>query len=421
MRASPDLMERGVRGPAAEFLQALRVVVLNGPRQAGKTTLMHQLRTVSGGEFRSLDDETHLVAATRDPVGYLDTDARPLFVDEVQRVGDPLVRAVKAAVDGDPRPGRFVLAGSTRFLSEPSLGESLAGRAGIVTVLPFTQGELQGAPESFLDRAFAGPDHGREHRGESLSRDDYLERIVRGGFREPASLPGARARRAWFANYANAVVERDLREMARVNQPSAADSVLRGLAALSGQLLVTSALAEKAGLQRATVERYVGLLEAVFLVHRLQPWSRNPLTRAVRHPKTYCIDSGLHCHLLGADLSSLARPDSPHVGSVIETFVVNELARQATWSETPVRLMHYRSPDGRTEVDTIVESDDGRFLAIEVKAAQSINERDTRHLVALARRHPESFVHGFLFYLGRHMVGLGDGLTALPLSSLWAT
>ena len=219
------------------------------------------MRVMAGprGQMRNLDDQTELAAAINDPVGFILTSARPLFIDEVQRGGEPLIRAVKAEVDRDPRPGQFVLAGSTRFLSEPTLGESLAGRAGFVEVLPFSEGELAGQSETFLELAYDAPESLRDLGPATLERRDC-------------------------------------------------------------------------DLSRATVERYIELLDAVFLTHRLSPWSRNPLTRAVKHPKAYVLDTGLLCHLLGTNANSLSNPTSPHLGAVAETFVVNELRKQAGWS-----------------------------------------------------------------------------------------
>jgi len=234
-------------------------------------------------------------------------------------------------------------------------------------------------------------------------------------------MTSSRTRSAWFANYVRAVTERDIREMARINQPSAAGIVLRGLAAMSSQLLVSTTLSTKSDLPRATVDRYVDLLEAVFLVQRLQPWSRNPLTKAVRSPKVHLIDTGLLCHLLGANARALAAPTAAATGAVAETFVVNELRKQASWSDIDVRLHHYRDSHGNAEIDVIAETPDGRLIGIEIKAALTVNERDFRHLARIAARVGRSFVQGFVVYLGQHVLSFGDQLTAIPLGALWTS
>jgi uncharacterized protein len=415
-----DLVQRLVEPIAREYLGAFRIVVLNGPRQSGKTTLM---RAMAGtrGQIRNLDDPTELAAAHNDPVGFVSGSGRPLFIDEVQRGGEPLIRAVKAEVDRDPQPGKFVLAGSTRFLSEPTLGESLAGRAAFLEVLPLSEGELRGQGKIFLDLAFEAPESLRDLVPATLERRDYVKLLERGGFPEPALRVGQRTRRAWFASYVRAITERDIREMARINSPSAASTVLRAVAALSAQSLVINTISGKADLPRATVERYIELLDAVFLIHRLSPWSRNPLTRAVRHPKAYVVDTGLLCHLLGANSKALINPTSPYLGAATETFVVNELRKQVGWSEQAPTLYHYRDQRGREEVDLVIETPGGRVVAIEVKAAQTVNDRDVYHLIRLRDRLGASFVHGFVVYLGQQRLSFGDRLTALPLAGLWLT
>lgn len=413
------LVERQVGTLASEYLRSFRVVVLHGPRQAGKTTLMRQLAAVHGGVLRNLDDDAMAAAAVRDPSGFVQAATSPLYVDEVQRGGDPLVRAVKARVDESNEPGQFVLAGSLQFLTAPSLAESLAGRAGVLEVWPFSEVELGGAGEGFLERVWSEQTVA-DGRSYGVDRLDYLDLVVRGGFPEAARLPSGRARSAWFRNYVTAVVQRDIREMARIREPSAADAVLRGLAALSSQTLVTSTVASRADLSRETVDRYVSLLEAVFLVRRLPPWSRNVLRRAVARPKIHLIDTGLAASLVGATTHNLASPTSTMVGQLVESFVANELAKQASSSSIDLRLFHYRDAKGDGEVDLVVEDDRGRVLGIEVKASASVADRDFRHLRRLQRDLGTDFLQGAVVYLGRHTLGFGEGLTAVPLAALWS-
>ncbi|MGI8696972.1 MAG: ATP-binding protein [Mycobacteriales bacterium] len=419
MGASGTLLERSVAALVDEYLSGLRVVVLNGPRQAGKTTLMRQLIASGDGELRNLDDETQLAAARRDPVGFVASGRRPLYLDEVQRAGEPIIRAVKAAVDADPTVGQFFLAGSTRFLAEPTMVESLAGRAGVLEVLPFSQGELAGHRDGFLHLAFDAPTELRRLPPLATSRAEYIDLMVRGGFPEASRMTRPRVRRAWFANYISAITERDIREMARVNQSSAAATVLRGLAAMSAQMLLSTTLSARADLPRATVDRYTELLDAVFLIHRLQPWARNPLTQAVKHAKVYVVDSGLLCHLLGDSARTLNSPTARNVGPVAETFVVNELRKQASWSEVDVALYHYRDSHGNAEVDVVIEAADGRVIGLEVKAAQTVTGRDFKHLSRLNDKLGTDFVHGFVVYLGQHVLSFGANLTAIPLGALW--
>jgi predicted AAA+ superfamily ATPase len=411
-------LERHIAPLAQELLSALRVLILNGPRQAGKTTLMCELAELTDGDLRNLDEENLLRAALHDPTSFVTSRRRPVLIDEVQRAGDPLVLAVKAQVDRSNERGQFVLAGSTRFLTEPTLTESLAGRAAIIEVWPFTQGEIEQRPERFIDLAFDEPETLVCLESPGLSRDDYLSRISRGGLPEAVTIDSDRARSAWFSSYVTGVTERDVREMARVREPSAAGSVLRALAAMTAQELQTQTLSSRTDHSRATVDRYVYLLESVFMIHQLPAWSRNALSRAVRRSKVHMIDTGLACHLLGVSADQLARPACREVGPLVETFVVNELAKQATWAERQVRLHHYRQRNGG-EADLILEDARGRVVAVEVKASMSVQAHDFKHFDHLSHHLGDDFVAGLVVYLGDHTLSFGDRMTAVPLGCIW--
>jgi len=411
VRACGDLVE--------EYLATFRVVILNGPRQAGKTTLLRHVHARHGGTLLNLDDEQLLQAAVSDPLGFVESGTEPRLIDEVQRAGDPLVRAIKADVDAVRRPGRYVLAGSTRFLSTPSLSESLAGRGAVVDVWPFSQGEFDGRFERFIDLAFDAPDSLRELPPSHVDRSGYFERICRGGFPEPALMHGTRARRTWFRSYVQAIAERDIREMTRLNEPSAITKLLSYLVSITAQEHNSVQTSNKTGLHRATVNRYLELLQAVFLIHRLPAWSRNPTARVVKHAKVHVTDTGLAASLLGISPESLAMPVAPARGALVETFIVNELAKQATWSEAEVRLHHWRVSGG-AEVDVVLEREDGRIVGIESKARDTVTAEDFRGLAALRDLVGDQFCQGIVLHTGkRGSVNFGDRLLSLPVAALW--
>jgi len=402
-----------------EYLSAFRGVVLNGPRQAGKSTLLRALHRQLGGTLLNLDDEQLLQAAIADPVAFAGTGAEPRFIDEVQRAGDPLIRAVKVAVDATPSPGRYVLAGSTRFLTTPSLTESLAGRVAVVDVWQFSQGEFEGRFERFVDVAFDDPGSLRGLGTPDADRFDYFARVCRGGFPEPALMSSSRGRRAWFRSYVQAIAERDIREMARVNEPSAITSLLSYLASITSQEHNSVNTSNKTGLHRTTVNRYLELLEAVFLIHRLPAWSRNLTARAVKHPKLHLTDTGLASSLLGISPDSLAEPIAPARGPLIETFIVNELAKQATWSDSPIRLHHWRISGG-AEVDVVLERDDGQVVGIEAKAKDTVTAADFRGLATLRDLVGAQLAQGIVLHTGRQAaIPFGDRLVSLPIAALW--
>ena len=404
---------------ADEYLTTFRVVILNGPRQAGKTTLLRHLQAHHGGTLLSLDDEQLRQAALADPVAFADSGAEPRLIDEVQRAGDSLVRAIKAQVDTEPRPGRYVLAGSTRFLATPSLSESLAGRGAVVEVWPFSQGEFEGRFETFIDLAFGDRKALLNLKPPATGRADYFRRVCRGGFPEAALMATTRTRRAWFRSYVQAIAERDIREMARINEPSAITTLLSYLASITAQEHNSVNTSNKTGLHRTTVNRYLELLEAVFLIHRLPSWSRNLTARVVKHAKLHLTDTGLAAALLGVSPESLANPVAPARGPLIETFIVNELAKQATWSESAVRLHHWRVSGG-AEVDVVLERDDGQVIGIESKATDTVTADDFRGLATLRDLVGPQFAQGIVLHTGRQpAVSFGDRLISLPIASLW--
>jgi uncharacterized protein len=410
-RACCDLVE--------EYLDTFRVVILNGPRQAGKTTLLRHVQARHGGTLFNLDDEQLLQAAISDPLGFVVSGAEPRLIDEVQRAGDPLVRAIKAEVDAVRRPGRYVLAGSTRFLSTPSLSESLAGRAAVVDVWPFSQGEFENRFEQFVDMAFDDPNSLREFTPSQVARADYFARICRGGFPEPALMRSTRARRTWFRSYVRAIAERDIREMTKINEPSAITTLLSYLASITAQEHNSVQTSNKIGLHRATVNRYLELLEAVFLIHRLPAWSRNPTARVVKHAKVHLTDTGLATSLLGISPESLAKPVAPLRGALVETFIVNELAKQATWSEAEIRLHHWRISGG-AEVDVVLEREDGQIVGVESKARDTVTAEDFRGLAALRDLVGDQFSQGIVLHTGRRgSVNFGERLVSLPIAALW--
>jgi len=345
---------------------------------------------------------------------------RPLIVDEVQRGGDPLVLAIKAAVDADGSRGQFLLAGSTRFLAEPRLSESLAGRARFVDLWPLSQGEIDETTrgDRLIDALFDAPADLADGVTGIVSRAEVMTRVTRGGFPEAILSGSDRARRAFFADYVRTVSQRDITELSRLAQRVDFDRVLRLVAARTANELNATSLANDAGLGSETMRRYLPLLEAVYMVWRLPAWSANLTAKVVQRPKIHLVDSGLAAHLVGASVSALTDPLSPVAGPLLETMVANELAKQITWADHDCRLYHWRNRDGR-EVDLIVERSDGAMAAVEVKAAHTVDDGDLRHLAWLRDRLGGRFSVGVLLHLGDRPRRWGDRLVSLPMSALW--
>ncbi|MFI7125711.1 ATP-binding protein [Nonomuraea sp. NPDC050153] len=416
--AAMDLIARRIADYAVEFLDAFRVVIINGPRQSGKTTLLRQLEACRGGTYLTLDDGTLRAAARADPEVFVSDGPRPMMIDEIQRGGDDLVLAIKASVDRSLGRGQFVLAGSTRFLATPSLSESLAGRAGIIEVWPFAQQELAGGDTSFLTRAFEEPESFRTTVQSSCGRADYFNLIARGFYPEVITMRSEIARAEWYDSYVQSIIDTDIREMAKIDEPSNLGQLLRLAAASTAQELNVVKTGSDLGLHRTTVSRYLGLLETVFLVQSLPAWSRNLNARAVRRPKLHITDTGLAAHLLSVDAEGLGARVAPARGALVETFIANELAKQATWSPFRLNLFHWRVSQG-AEVDLVVERTNGRVIGVEAKATDAVDLRDFKGLITLRDSLGDQFVHGFVLYTGRRSLAFGDRLTALPISALW--
>jgi predicted AAA+ superfamily ATPase len=417
-RQKPDFLDRSAMPTLVESLADFRVIVVNGPRQSGKTILLGQLQRRIGGTLVTFDDPEILEAAISDPVGFIGGFTKPLLIDEVQRAGDPLLRAIKAQVDREPRPGQFVLAGSTRFLTVPTLSESLAGRVFIVDLWPFSQGELVAHVDQFIESVFENPAALATQPDYSGDRATYFRRICVGGFPEVVAKRSAKTRMAWFNAYIRTVTQRDIKEISRIHQAAELPRLLRLLAGLTAQELNVAKVARRAKLDDQTLHNYLPLLETVYLAHRIPGWSRNLTSKVKRRPKIYLTDTGIAAHLLGVNPDGLARPTSRASGLLLETFVLNELAKQRTWSSVAVELYHFRDRDG-AEVDIVMESHDGKVVGLEVKSGQTVSRDDFVWLEMMRDKLGPEFVRGVVLYTGARALPFGDRLWALPVAALW--
>ena len=417
----PRMLPRKARAVAAESLSVFRVVLVHGPRQAGKTTLAQALGRELGAGYVSLDDQDDRAFAAADGRTFLEALGKPLVIDEIQRVGESLVLAVKVVVDNDNTPGQFILTGSTNFLTVPTISESLAGRVGIVTLWPLSQGEIAGGTDGFVDRAFETPAGLFKHHGGCPGRAEYFDALCVGGFPAVQNLT-ARMRGQWFESYVETVLRREIALVDDIRRFDALTNMVRYLAATTSQELVIGGLSEKLGIDRSTVDRYYPWLETVFLVHRVPTWGRNLTARVVKRPKVYLADTGVAASLLGKDSRALQRPTEPAAGPLFETFIVNELRKQLTWSETRVRLHYFRDRAG-AEVDVVLEAADGRVVAIEIKSTSTPRPQDFRWLAFLRDRVDSAggeFVAGIVLHTGERRLPFGDRLVALPAADVWS-
>lgn len=333
-----------------------RVVIVNGPRQSGKSTLVEMLHEQLGGSRISLDDRDSLRAARTDPGGLIEEAAFPLMIDEVQRGGDQLILAIKSDVDRHGfESGRFVLAGSSRFLTVPTLTESMAGRARIVELWPLSQVEIESTTPIVVDSLFGSPGDLRSIVASQLSRSETLERIVTGGFPAALRMSTNRDRTDWFGDYVATLLQRDLAQLRTPRRVVDLQRMLRLIGQRTANELVIAPMSSDLGISGETIKEYLGLFESIYLHHLVPAWTPGGTGRVIHRPKLHIVDSGVACHLLGLGVDELRKPVSIATGAVLESFVAGELQRQIPWSDLRPTLHHFRDKNQR-EVDLILEA-----------------------------------------------------------------
>jgi predicted AAA+ superfamily ATPase len=386
------------------------VVMVTGPRQCGKTTLV---RGFTSYRYLTLDDETVLEAARGDPNGFV-RGLDQAIVDEVQRAPD-LLRAIKKTIDVDRRPGRFLLTGSANVLTLPQVSESLAGRMQVVNLLPLSLAEIREKRPTFVQKAMAGK---AAKTTDALIGDDLMSAVFTGGYPEMIRRQDRQRRRAWARGYVNAMVQRDIPDIAEVERMDQMPRLLKVLAHHSGQLTNFTQIGGQIGLDDKTTSKYVAILEQLFMVRRAEPWFRNRLKRLVKTPKLHFLDSGLLAAILGATEEGIGKDRSIY-GALLETFVFAEVMKQVDWLPETCRLYHYRDKD-QDEVDIIVEGEGGDVVGIEVKAAATVAADDFKGLRKLRTACGEDFKLGVVLYDAEQTVPFGERMFAVPISCLWA-
>ncbi len=408
-----EILPRWQRKSIETAMAERRVLLLTGPRQCGKTTLVKNLDR-ENTEYRTLDDKISRELADVDPFGFIGHEKGMLIIDEVQKSPD-LLPVIKMSVDENTRPGQFLLTGSSNVRKLPGVKESLAGRVAKIRLRTLTEGEIRNTGTGFLERAF---DQDFKSPWKNYGRDDLIEVASRGGYPEAIGLE-ERARRRWHLDYVNALLERDLSEIARIKRHDAMRELLRTLAAWSSRFVDLSAIGGGMSIQRPTLESYVNLLDTLFLVERVPPWSDTDYGRVGKRRKIFMTDSGLIFSVLRWSVDQIRR-DVDRSGKLLESFAFNELASLVDAGNGQYELYHYRDREKR-EIDFIITRDDGAILGIEVKAAATAQRGDFKHLKWFRDRIAgrNSFV-GIVLYSGKTAGSFGEGLWLVPFGAMWA-
>ena len=405
------MYRRYVEARIREALNDTPAVLIIGPRRCGKTTTARGLADPSR-VYLTLDDQTTLDVARADPVGFIRGLDR-VVIDEVQRVPE-IFLAIKRSVDEDPRPGRFLLTGSANAMTLPRVADSLAGRMETVRMLPLARGEVESVQPTFLEDLFAAAPR---TPARLLLGPDLADAVLTGGYPEALARPTEARRQAWARAYLDAVLTRDLREIADVEKLTDFPRFVRLLAHHAGQLVNYTQIGASVGVTHKTGQRYVRLLEQIFLVRTLEPWHTSALKRIVKTPKLHFLDTGLLAAAQGLG-SAAVGTHRTQFGALLEGFVHAELLKLAGASPRAYAAYHFRDQQ-QNEVDVVLERDDGTVAGIEVKASATVGPADFRGLRSLAEATRDRFAFGGLLYDGETVVPVGPRLAAIPLSCLW--
>lgn len=411
-KLEPEVIER--------FLEE-QVILIQGPRAAGKSTLLRSLAERLDGTIIDLDDPDVAEAVDIDLAHQLSRPG-PILIDEYQHL-PRVLRSIKAQLNVEGRPGRYILTGSTRHEALPAAAEALTGRLHRMLLLPLSQGEIAGAPETLLGQLL--DDMSRESfeagADSSTTRAEYIEKVVTGGMPLAVARRTPDSRNAWFDDYIRLTLERDVTELSKVRRAEALPRLLAQLAGQTGQVLNMAKAARACRLEPRTGESYVRLLESTFLIMRLPAWGGTLRTSVARKPKVHVVDTGVGSRLMRVTAEHLARGDATALsefGHLLETFVVGELLKQASRTRQVSGYGHWRTHEG-DEVDLVIERGDGKVVAFEVKAGAGGVDAGLRSLRRLRDAAGDRFLTGVLLNLGDRSIHTDDGLWVMPVDRIW--
>jgi predicted AAA+ superfamily ATPase len=409
------IYQRFTKDSLLEALQDTPVVLIHGSRQCGKTTLAQSIGELHGYHYITLDDDNQLQAAKYDPVGFIQGMPEKVIIDEIQRAPE-LFTSIKASVDKNRKPGRFILTGSANVLLLPQLADSLAGRMEIIHLRPLAGSEIANVKPTLIQQLFDADfgnnmnTNGYSRLGESLA--DY---ICKGGYPAAITRSSDKRRSIWYRDYITSILQRDIKDISNIRNLEILPKLLTLSASQTARLFNASDLAAPFGISRPTIRDYLALLEQIFLIEQLQSWHSNRLSRLIKTPKMHMTDTGLACSLMGINSQSLWQ-DKALLGQLLETFIYQELRKYADWHDEALSFFHFRNKD-KVKVDIIIEQN-RKLVGVEIKAAATITSSDFKGLRKLQDATAEQFAAGVVFYDGENILPFGERLFALPISML---
>ena len=408
------MFKRNIKKTLEKALLRSPVVLINGARQVGKTTLAKEFLKEKKYNYFTFDDEITYLSAKSNISGFISDIPKPVILDEVQRIPE-IFLAIKSDVDKNRLPGRYLLTGSANPLLIPRLGDSLAGRMEVIDLMPLSQGEICDEEEKFIDLIF-NKNQAIKFPKKNLSKKNLYEKIIIGGYPSVQGLD-SEDRDAWMHNYLSLILKKDIKDLAQIEKISEMPNLLKILASRASNLLNVAEVSRDSKLVMKTLHRYISLLETIFIINLQPAWSTNIGLRFIKSPKVYSIDTGLLSYLLDFNLER-ALKDNMQMGKSLENFVVSELKKQATWSKVKVQIYHFRTTSGE-EVDIVLENRSGDIVGIEIKNSEKITQEDFKGLRYLKEKGKDRFLKGIVLYTGSQALPFGENLYTLPINSLW--
>src|SRR5690606_8856482 len=411
------MYNRFISRSIAEGLEDTPVILITGARQTGKSTLCRQLieEGIFKGQSVTMDDPATLTAASVDPLGFLESLDKHVIIDEVQRAPE-LFLSIKKLIDEDRKGRRIILTGSADVMTLPKVADSLAGRIEIHRLWPLSQNEIRRQSPRFLKTLIS-----EDNRFPNIKTDwkDMVQMIKTGGYPEAVQRVTDRRRNKWFESYITAILQKDIRELANIEGLMQLPNVLQLIATRVGSTINLSDIARLSGIKNTTLQRYIALLEQVFLILKIPAWTPNAERQFVKSPKIFLNDTGLLCHLR-VEIDGLLE-NRTTAGGFLENFAVMEIIKQLGWTDNMLKPYHFSIHKG-AEVDIVLEDRKKQLYGIEVKSTTSSQENDFKGLKKLSELAGRRFKKGIVLYTGEHTLGGfgGKNLYAVPIAALWS-
>jgi uncharacterized protein len=405
--------KRNIEPKLEEAFSTSPAVLLTGARQTGKTTLVEDYAKDKRYYYITFDDLSTMSAAQRDPKGFIEGLPKPVIIDEVQRVPSVFL-PIKRDIDLHRLPGRYILTGSANPLLINKVGESLAGRLETLILFPLSQGELVGQKDDFISVVFSKQT--LPLPTQIISKEELYRRITIGGYPVVQSLNEPR-RQAWFRNYVNDILLKDVQTLAKIEALSELPTLLKMVAFRAGHMINETDFSRVLGLSAATVHRYLILLETFYMISFCKPWRANKEKRLVKTPRPYVIDTGIAAYLQELSVEKMLS-EPVFTGHLLENFVWGELTKQLTWSAIQIGIYHFRTSRG-VEVDIVLENAMGYVVGIEIKNSDTVRPSDFKGLEYLQELLGNKFIRGIILYTGNQYIPFGSKMVALPFSVLW--